>query len=888
MNAEQTNQSGDNTQARPESKVERMQQGSETPSAPSVEFEDQQKHLDTQRSETNADQRQRALTSTEVAILAKRGQIKATLGDASKQIGHSLQLVDTNPDGSEKVILPGRSPQEVSMLKDLETKNKHIIPDQPAQESGSEKTDSMEKSNTPPEQALPLSGASALPPMEAPPLIPESRSKSLDSSWESLSYISGSSDSSSKSSEPIANEGKLSADNYIGESIQRQIQPNPDYVCTADDLSNPYKVIDWNPNAGLERIAQKQIGPLKPEASPEEKSQYARDVQNYVIEIKAINSIKDKDTGQYGKIPDLRNGQHLILPGHNADGSLVLEDKDTHSRTTRLQDGSIRWQAKDGHGYESKRGSNGSYAEQHFGKQASENYKIERSPDGHYKLTDAHGQSTDKTVYDGKHPDARVEAARLRDLAENKISNPAERLAFIHNMELFDKRARSEQISPEQQARVYHEISRLLQSEKSALCNPDKLAKPGDLKDIARELIWHAAEPAKIDQGWHKTCAVASLESQMFRKDPADAARLIADVAINGTFVASGNTYSPDSSILAAGVGADNKLTDGKRSYASQIFQGTTADMFAQKHGYRYAQEDPKSRRDTGEVLIKNGKPQEFNGIASRDLIDINELITQGRNPLTIIEYQTKEISSKDGTSVAYSNGKSQIVDVNGKQGLQNELSRLKASGQLPAIVTVYTNTEPFWIDSRGPAAGGAENAHDICIDNFDAKTGRVSINNQWSSAADYRFEDHKSVGLQQLAIAIIPSKEGQANAISAEIRENRNAKVFDPALELEFGRLCWESGKLSDVQYQAQVRATMSLAEKAASDSAKHVAKLKSDVEAASKTEKADEKRIHQLKEELRIAEQKRLIEQQLRDAARLQYGFMNHNFQGKTGTVL
>jgi len=93
-----------------------------------------------ERNEQTSDKGQRAKSPEEVAALAKRGEIKATLGDASKALGFSLGLTD---DG--KTILPGRSAEEVSMLKGIE----------PVPKAGTEAQMQSKISGLPAGQALP-------------------------------------------------------------------------------------------------------------------------------------------------------------------------------------------------------------------------------------------------------------------------------------------------------------------------------------------------------------------------------------------------------------------------------------------------------------------------------------------------------------------------------------------------------------------------------------------------------------------------------------------------------------------------------------------------------------------------------------------------------------
>jgi len=110
----------ESNQNRPENKSERVERcAGDSLRGDGANKEDREALNQRGLEEKKVDEITRSKTPEEVTAGAKRGQIKETLGDASKALGFSLGLKLTNEDGSEKVILPGRSQQEVEALKQV-------------------------------------------------------------------------------------------------------------------------------------------------------------------------------------------------------------------------------------------------------------------------------------------------------------------------------------------------------------------------------------------------------------------------------------------------------------------------------------------------------------------------------------------------------------------------------------------------------------------------------------------------------------------------------------------------------------------------------------------------------------------------------------------------
>lgn len=560
----------------------------------------------------------------------------------------------------------------------------------------------------------------------------------------------------------------------------------------------------WTGDDGKPMSMDDVVNLQMPDASPEDRAKYKE-------EIKKVNKLTSDD---------LKEGQHLELPGHNEKGDLIMKEKDGGTRTVS-QDGTVKIEHKDGTGLEYKPIKDGGYTEHHFGpkpednhdvtkkpdgqggykethtgKRPEDNYEITRTADGKYLVADKAGDNpVDKTAYDAAHPDPRVEKARLSDQADAKIKDPMDRLKFHEDMDNFEKRAEQQKLSPEQQAKFYHEVDRLLEA-KDNPNNPD-LPKEGDRAKIAEQIMAHAADPKSIDQGNHGTCAAAALENAMFNKDPADAARMITDVATTGEFkTTDGRTVKPDASLIKPDKEAqENPVKDGDRSYASQLFQGTAITI--EKGDYK--QVTPTSPSDTGE----RADGGEFHGLRPEQIADMNKAIAGDRNPLPIIE---------NGTENADINKRDSQIHVNSEKELGDKLKELKEGGKLPAVMFVDTNNEPFWTDSRAGLAGGSGGGHFVTVTDFDPKTGKVTVDNQWGARTD-----HSDINIRALYIATeqgAPSEQSVKD-LKAAVDANKKEGKFDPTMELALARQEHKLGKMNDQQYEEEMKKIMVNAEK-------------------------------------------------------------------------
>src|SRR5262249_25054765 len=238
----------------------------------------------------------------------------------------------------------------------------------------------------------------------------------------------------------------------------------------------------------------------------------------------------------------------------------------------------------------------------------------------------------------------------------------------------------------------------------------------------------------------------ASLESQLYATHPSAVARVVADVAVSGTFTArSGAISEPRLSDLLPDSEAQADDPSGKgRSFASQLFQITAVNIYYSAKSFvdakgrktiRYEQDEIEAgiHGDTGERLIHltkvppepvkggDGKPMAGTGVGADEIAYIREEITGQQDFHTITHVD------RDKTNYQH-----KTLEIKGQEDLKEALESAQKEGRLPIIVEVNTRNEPFYTDSGAGAAGGSGSWHLLLVTDFDAGTSRVQIDNQW------------------------------------------------------------------------------------------------------------------------------------------------------------
>lgn len=566
---------------------------------------------------------------------------------------------------------------------------------------------------------------------------------------------------------------------YRGEVINRDVPPETHTVTSNDSL---------------ESIARDHLGPG---ASQE-------DIAKHVRELERVNHLRPKQP--------LREGTELTMPGHTADGGYVT--KDAAGRThTRWADNTERVEGSDGTGYVRKTADDGSYTEHHWGRNPQQNYELTKTADVRYLVADRPGEQPHE-ARDAN--DVRVAHARLNDVMESRITDPAERARFQANMEAFEQRARERNMPPEEVAKTYQQLETLLQHE------GNRPTTEAQRRVIAAQVIDQAAHPTTVDQGDHSTCNVTTVESRLYTRNPSEAARLVTEVSTTGRFTARDGTVVrvPPDSLRPDHQAVHHPPPEGERSHASQIFQVTALNMYYQTEPYTYTdsrgrqhtvppggmsyeqdRQRPGHPEDAGERLIDTtARPPRTVG-RSPDITD--DGIVRVNNRLTG-ETGTDTVISHSGNCYGDS---SRVSTVQNEQQLNDRIAQAVRDGKLPVIVRVETSNQPWLRDSGNGSAGGSGGAHVITITGYEAgPPARVQVDNQWGESTDYQGRNTLSV--HDLYLSMRPADNaGQIAELQRDVDWDRAHNTVDTRKEFELLRLrhnlpAGDPNKLSDADF--------------------------------------------------------------------------------------
>lgn len=572
---------------------------------------------------------------------------------------------------------------------------------------------------------------------------------------------------------------------YRGEVINRDVQPEHHTVRAGESLS---------------RIAREHLGPG---ATPEE-------IQKHVQEIARVNHISNPNS--------IRAGQELTLPGHTADGAFVSRDH-AGATLTRWQDGTERVENSDHTGFVRRPAADGGYSEHHWGPQPENNYEVTRTADGKLQFADHPGDQP-REYYDTQQVHDRRQ--KLNDLAESRITNPQELAQFRANMAEFEARAHRQGMPPEEVAKTYEQMSRLLES------RGDQPVSQKDRVMLAEQVMDQAAHPTSIDQGQHNTCNVTTVESRLYTRNPSEAARLVTDMATTGQFTTrDGQTTvtMPPGSFSRDSEAQGHPPGYGDRSYASQIFQVTAINLHHQttpysytdaagvQHnvpagGMRYEQIPNPTPPDTGErlydtttnprTLVKN-EPD----ITDDGIVRVNNRLTGDTGNGVMIDHSEYVYGNASG-----------VTTVSSEKDLNDRIREAAEAKppKLPLIIGVHTGNEPFLHDSGGGAAGGSGGGHVITVTGYEAgPPARVHVDNQWGEGVDY--QGNRSMSVHDLYLTMRPpDNANQIRDLQRDVDWDRAHNTIDTRKEFELLRLrhnlpATDSNRLSDAEFGRQMR---------------------------------------------------------------------------------
>lgn len=366
---------------------------------------------------------------------------------------------------------------------------------------------------------------------------------------------------------------------------------------------------------------------------------------------------------------------------------------------------------------------------------------------------------------------------------------------FHQDMEHFKARAANDNLSQADQINFYKQVGRLLDAAPAV-----QTWAVGWHVLLAEQLMSYAANPQTVDQGRRKTCGAAVLQSQMFCKDPADAAKLIVDVFLTGSFRSGydGRTVRPHNSLLMPDIEANQqRVPSGQRTYASQLFQGTAISLVYA--GYRQTQRNFSAYNHRQveieeEVIYSAGGRSvrdEFDGLTPAQIVEMNRHITGGRNRLNIIE--RRDIHPFDGQN-----------HVGSEDELKELLSNLKKEHRLPAIAFVNTDHQPFWTDGHYGKKHAVGGGHFVCLTDYMDAPNAVAVDNQWGNSAD-----HDRIPVQQLFLSLQTNHKA-ITELENSVKHNQVAPAQRIQMELEIARRQYASKQMNDETYCRRVEQTM------------------------------------------------------------------------------
>lgn len=317
---------------------------------------------------------------------------------------------------------------------------------------------------------------------------------------------------------------------------------------------------------------------------------------------------------------------------------------------------------------------------------------------------------------------------------------------------------RNPPLSADQVRGIYDSTAKLLRNDggQSPLSADER-------NQLAGSILHNASLRTGLDQGFHNTCNVTTLERRLNVTNPAEAARIVSEVGLTGQFQSSdGKMIKLDANSLhedrEASLQFGDKRTDGARDYASQIFdQATVNDYWQhQKPPLFYSQVTPTSQSDTGErlkyangqeVTGPDGKPMRQPALSVDAMADIGKRLGMTGNYI---------ISNPDVSGTDKTDGTAKV------QSYQ-EFSDALTNGKPPAIIMVNANDKLF--GGTGDK-GGAGGWHVVTVSDYkEGPPAQVFMTNQWGSA------NNKWVNVSDLYNATLASGKGRVDQNGHELQ---------------------------------------------------------------------------------------------------------------------
>ncbi len=416
----------------------------------------------------------------------------------------------------------------------------------------------------------------------------------------------------------------------------------------------------------------------------------------------------------------------------------------------------------------------------------------------------------------------RIGRKDLEEVVNNTIKDDTQRSAFLKNVESFETRANKDKLPQDEKEKFYAQVRDVLEASKTGNKNFDSKY----LQTVASDMIKEAARPGSVNQGGYGTCTAAALQSALFRAEPATIGGMVRDLALTGEYkTVDGSLIKPSEKNLKpdkyhkdetpysrnsvdqlaqigllntfwqrqAGLEGDNKKLVGSIKYEEGHPQDYMGDDRTRLMDYskgapqpitkEVAVGDPVSKMDESQL----GGSTEFRPVSGPRILDmanINDMYNQLRG-------------NKGNLKVISGGGSDPVFKPKSEEELKEfiEKARKDNNGTLPAMVLgVHTNVEPFKSDLKdafyskektGKDPADIHGHHAVALFDFDSKTNKTIIENQWGDNVDHTGEKGSKdpVDLKDVFKAIKgeaePEKEKKDKPAPEKIDREKNANAY-------------------------------------------------------------------------------------------------------------
>ncbi len=383
---------------------------------------------------------------------------------------------------------------------------------------------------------------------------------------------------------------------------------------------------------------------------------------------------------------------------------------------------------------------------------------------------------------------------QITALAKDTIKSPEELVKFNENLEAFEKRAKTDNLSKQDREEFYGQVGRVLEESKTG----NKIYSSKELQTIGSDMVRQAAKPGDVNQGATSTCTTAALETALYMQEPATIARLVSDIALTGQYVTTdgGVEVIPEKNLHP------DKYKEGTppekmRSLASHLAQPALINI----HWNREDSFNGESGRK-GKIRYEEGHPAVTKGDAHTRMMDYSKTppepftTTSGyadptrkdsglylersvpiEGPIMQMEYLPQIYKQLRGNK-----GDLTIVNDKAAPGVikPDSLEHFKTimkdaeDRKKPVILGVHANKDPFLTDlndsySRTPLTeeqrkkGSTMHAHHALVaTHTDKATERSTIENQWGNSVDHTDEKGQKakLSLDTVYDTVIPKVE--------------------------------------------------------------------------------------------------------------------------------